>query len=90
MYTYIGKPALGLVNPALYAGYRDFIHDITSGLNNCVISSYQPCCTQGNYLYTYIYMYMYIYVNICAYIYVCIIYEYTFIYADIFYIYMYT
>jgi tripeptidyl-peptidase-1 len=47
----LGEPAVGFVNPALYAGSTssNFVKDITSGLNNCVVSSYTPCCTQGFY-----------------------------------------
>lgn len=43
----IGQSTLGFVNPALYAGSAFFSNDITSGANNCVASSYSPCCTQG-------------------------------------------
>lgn len=42
----IGKPPLGLVNPALYAGYDQFTNDITSGTNKCPSDSL-ACCSEG-------------------------------------------
>ena len=42
-----GKGALGFLNPALYANYKRFTNDITSGNNLCVASG--TCCPQGFY-----------------------------------------
>lgn len=42
-----GLSTLGWLNPALYATYDSYIHDIVAGNNNCTASS--TCCKQGFY-----------------------------------------
>merc|ERR1712166_1685929 len=47
-----GKPALGFLNPALYASNaRSIYNDITSGENNCAAGDEQTtfCCKEGFY-----------------------------------------
>ncbi len=41
-----GKSTLGWLNPALYALYPAFVHDITHGENRCLAAG-APCCEQG-------------------------------------------
>jgi hypothetical protein len=66
---FLGKPSLGLVNPALYAGYKSFAKDITSGNNSCPASRdvNAGCCGQGS---LYVCIYMCIFVDVYTYIYV--------------------
>merc|ERR1712166_483128 len=49
-----GKPALGFLNPALYAANaRSIYNDVTSGENNCAAENYnsttETCCKEGFY-----------------------------------------
>jgi tripeptidyl-peptidase-1 len=46
-----GGSLVGWVNPALYANYTNYIHDITTGANNCgalnADGTTVTCCAQG-------------------------------------------
>ena len=44
-----GRPSLGWINPILYASYKNFTIDVTSGSNNCAAAYHAPytCCREG-------------------------------------------
>ena len=44
-----GRSSVGWIHPILYASYKEFTKDITSGNNSCVSGFYAPytCCPQG-------------------------------------------